>query len=262
MTNPGRFRALWMSFYSADVYRAAARHWRGIGFWYLVLLLAWSWLPSLARGSLAVNRELSGDRVTQLMKQLPTVIIENGVMRADPPGRHEIRFPETATEALLLIIDGTIDEVPSEAESDTIVLTRRELGSVRPSRSQRRAYAPGPAADMHVTPEDASGFLQGMGVLLPPIGYAGAFLTSLSVRLVQLLVYGAVGYMFVRMRNLDLTFGTLLRLSAVAMTPWVVIRTLVWFGPWEPDWYLRWPIAIAITLAYLAFGIRAAGERT
>jgi hypothetical protein len=36
-----------------------------------------------------------------------------------------------------------------------------------------------------------------------------------------------------------------------------VLRTLIWFFPTEPVWYLRWPIAIAITLGYIWFAVSA-----
>ena len=43
----------------------------------------------------------------------------------------------------------------------------------------------------------------------------------------------------------------------MAVTPVIIARTLIWFAPSEPAWYVRWPIAIAITLAYIVFGVRA-----
>jgi hypothetical protein len=35
---------------------------------------------------------------------------------------------------------------------------------------------------------------------------------------------------------------------------------LIWFGPSEPAWYVRWPIAIAVACAYIAFGVRALAD--
>jgi hypothetical protein len=46
-------------------------------------------------------------------------------------------------------------------------------------------------------------------------------------------------------------------MAAVAITPVVVLKTVLWFGSWEPAWYWRWLVAMAITVAYLRFGIRA-----
>lgn len=57
-----------------------------------------------------------------------------------------------------------------------------------------------------------------------------------------------------------LDFKAAMRLTAVAVTPVIVLRTFIWFGPWEPAWFVRWPVAVAITLAYLGFGVRAATE--
>jgi Protein of unknown function (DUF1189) len=263
MKTPGRIAALWMSFYSADLYRAVGTEWRGIGVLYLVLLLTLSWLPSPIRWFYGIQTFMAAG-ADQFVRQMPVVTIENGVMRADPPGRHEIRDPDAKPGELgefVVVIDDTIDEVPPQADTDTIALTRREFGSVRPSRSERRVWTLTPAADMVVTPDDAMSFLQAIAVLAPPVGYAAALLGSLVMRLAQLLIYGGIGVLLSRSRGPGIGYAAALRLAAVAMTPWIVIRTLLWFGPWEPAWFFRWPVAIAVTLAYLAFGIRAMEDK-
>jgi len=58
--------------------------------------------------------------------------------------------------------------------------------------------------------------------------------------------------------DVGVDYQALLRLAAVAMTPVIILRTWLWFGPWEPPGYFRWPIAILVTLFYLRMGIRAA----
>ena len=42
----GLLRAIWLSFYSPELYRDVARNWRGFGLLYLTVLLALSWLPT------------------------------------------------------------------------------------------------------------------------------------------------------------------------------------------------------------------------
>jgi hypothetical protein len=82
----------------------------------------------------------------------------------------------------------------------------------------------------------------------------------LCFRTVQILVYAGIGTVLAGKGTPALDYRSLLRLSSVAVTPVVIVRTLLWLGPWEPRWYLRWPIAIVVTLLYLRFGIRAASE--
>lgn len=178
MTRFGRIQALWKSFYSRDLYRACARSWKGLGVLYLLLLLALSWLPSAWRTFNAM-RDFAATDGRAIVDRLPIVRIAQGEMSAEPQGRHVIPLvlENENQEGMVLIIDDTIDRVPSNETGAALVL---------------------------------------------------------------------------------LDYRSLVRLSALAVTPAIVVRTLLWFGPWEPAWYLRWPVAIAISLAYLVFAIRAA----
>jgi hypothetical protein len=255
----GRWSALWASFYSRDLYRDVVARWKGIGLLYLMLLLAICWIPSAARWVVGLQ-EYAATEAPPIVKQFPTITIEKGVMRATPPGRHVIqleRDPSRASQPLL-IIDDSIDSVPSDRSLEGFILTRREFAALQPSRSDRRAWVLGPGTNINVTPDDVAAFLDSMAIWLPPIGYVFAVAGALAFRLAQALLYGAVAMAFASRHRLKLNYDSAVRLAAVAVTPVVIIRTLIWFGPWEPAWYLRWPAAALITLAYIAFGIRAA----
>jgi hypothetical protein len=49
MKHYGRLQAVYLSFFSGDLYRDVANNWTGIGLVYLLLLLAAAWLPSAVR---------------------------------------------------------------------------------------------------------------------------------------------------------------------------------------------------------------------
>src|SRR5262245_5901161 len=120
----GRLQALWMSFYSGEAYVASAREWGGIGGLYLLLVVALSWMPMAIQWNSKV-RTFSSTAVPALEAQLPTITIKDGIMSAQPPGRHVIRIPELQDEPIL-IVDDSIDEVPAASDSDVLYLTRRE----------------------------------------------------------------------------------------------------------------------------------------
>lgn len=253
-----RLSAIWASFYSAALYRDVATRWKGIGLLYLMLLLALCWLPSAVRWFVGL-REFSAAGVPVIVKQLPTVTIANGVMSASPPGRHLIRIPGATNEPgeLILIVDDTIDGIPADAPGEVGVLTRREFGTIRPKRNERRVWTLTPAADMVVTPDDVSAFLRSLQFWVPAIGYAGAIAGSLVFRMVQAMLYAAGVLVYSRRRGADFTHATAIRLAAVAVTPVIVLRTLLWLVGWEPVWYLRWPTAVLITVLYLGCAVRA-----
>lgn len=262
MNRFSRLSALWASFYSRDLYRDVATRWKGVGLLYLALLLALCWLPSAARWYMGL-RQFAAAATPVIVSRLPTIAIEGGVMTANPAGRHVIplELGRNASDKMQVVIDDSIDSAPNEAATDTFVLTRHEIGAIRPSRSERRIWTLTPAADRKVTPEEVGAFINALALWVPPIGYAGAFVGSLAFRLLQALLYGAMAMAYARTRRVTLDYAAAVRLAAVAVTPVVVIRTLLWFGPWpEPSWFVRWPVAFLATLAFIAFGVRAAAS--
>jgi hypothetical protein len=257
-----RWSALWASFYSRALYRDVASRWNGLGLIYLLMLLAFCWLPSPVRWSIGL-REFAATNGQAMADQLPTIAIEDGVMTASPAGRHVVRldFEDRRVDEGSLIIDDSVDAiVADDVTADTFILTRREAAMIRPARNERRVWALTPAVDMTVEPQDVANFFTSMAVWLPSIGYAGAVTGSFVTRFAQSLLYGAIAVAYARRRRVSLPYKAAIRLAIVAMTPVIVIRTVVWFNPTEPAWYWRWPAAIMVTLAYLAYGIRALAE--
>ena len=256
MTRFSRFSALWASFYSPDLYRDVVFRWKGIGVLYLLLLLAITWIPSPARWHVALRSFAAADS-RALIDQLPAIAIRDGVMSANPAGRHVIRLADGERDEGLLIIDDTVDAVPSDLTTQACVLTRREAGVIRPSRNERRVWTLTPAADMSVTREDIWEFLSSLAFWVPPLGYLGAVAGSLVFRILQGLLYGAIALALAKRQGVMLEYASAIRLAAVAVTPAIIARTLIWFAPSEPAWYVRWPIALVITLGFIAFGVRA-----
>ncbi len=260
----GIFSAIVMAFYSDELYRDVARHWKGVGAVYLLVLLALCWLPSAARGFMGLHR-FAVEQVPRVVDQLPVVKITDGVMQATPPGRHVIRDPQSTGSrdaSALVIIDDTVDEAPSDLEIPAIVVTRHEFAIIQPRRSERRVYSFSRQTNMTITPDRVRSFLSSLQLWVPTLGYLLAVIGSFAFRMAQAMVYGAVAQMFARRSsatpNSGLEYRTAIRLAAIAVTPVIVVRTFLWFGPWEPAWYFRWPVAILVTLFYLNFAARAA----
>jgi hypothetical protein len=193
-----------------------------------------------------------------MAQQMPTVTIQDGTMRANPGGRHELKDPSTGE--VFLIIDDTIDEVPAETLADGAVLTRKEFGTFTRRRSERRVWKLAPGLNMNVTAAKAQSFLTGLPYWATPLMYVGALAGSLAFRIVQVLLYGSIGMFYAKRFKAAIEYKDAVRLAAVAITPVVVLRTLIWFMPREPIWYVRWPIAFIITVFVVRFAVRAAAE--
>jgi hypothetical protein len=261
MTLSGLLRAIGLSFYSADLYRDVGRRWHGAGLLYLTVLLAICWVPTAVRTHTALRR-FAADEVPKLTARLPEIDITDGVMQCRPPGRHDLREenPRPGAPPEGLIIDDSIDDVPSDLPPGTMMLTRHEFGASRPNRAERRVFALSAFGDIHLTPQRVHGFLTSLQFWLPPLAFLVCLLGSLAFRFVQGCLYAVLAQAFARGKQVSLDFAAALRISAVAVTPVIVLRTVIWFFPGEPYWYLRWPIAIIITILYLRFAIASLAE--
>ena len=250
-----RLRAIWMAFYSRDLYRSAATEWAGRGLLYLLLLLALSWIPSAIRwhSNLAGFAARSADTV----KQLPTVTIANGEMHATPPGRHVVRDRDGT---LVAIIDDGIDTVPGDLNSEALVVTRREAGIVQPGLD-RRVWPFTPGTNLTVTPARVGSIVRSLPAVLPIVGYLLCLVGSFVFRTVQVLIYAAIVQAMAGRARAKFDYAAAMRLAAIAVTPVIVLRTLLWFAPSEPSWYIRWPLALVITIGYLWFGVRSSAPR-
>lgn len=251
----GPLQALYLSFFSADLYRDVASHWKGLGLLYLLLLLGLTWLPTAARAFTGL-RTFSTEKGAALAQQMPRVTIAGGEMRAEPPGRHELKDP--ATGHVFLVIDDTIDDVPAQAANDMMMVTRKEFATFQ--RSQRRVWKLAPGMNLELTSGDVQHFLARVPYWAAPLVYAGALAGSFLFRTVQILVYGGIAMFFARRFKATVDYKTAVRLAAVAITPVVILRTLIWFLPTEPGWYVRWPVAFVITVLLIRFAVRAAAE--
>jgi hypothetical protein len=198
--------------------------------------------------------------VPKMTAGLPEITIRNGVMSARPPGRHVLLVedaPRPGQPPSALIIDDTIDEVPSDLPRGSMMLARREFGAAQRNRADRRVFELAAVGDLDLPPDRVRGFLRSLQFWVPPLAYVVLVLGSLAFRFVQICLYGVLAQTFARGKQVALDFPAALRISALAVTPVIVLRTLIWFLPGEPYWYLRWPIAIIITILYLRFGIAA-----
>ena len=89
--------------------------------------------------------------------------------------------------------------------------------------------------------------------------YPIALLSSYVYRIIQALIFAAIGLLFVSMCRVSLSYGALLRLAVVAMTPSMIVKTVFALaGIHLPCIVLL--LYFLITLAYLYFGVHACSQ--
>lgn len=99
---------LGLSFFSPELYRDVGRRWRGIGFWYLVLLLAVSWLPVAIKAHVGFAHFVRQD-APRTLADFPGITITDGVVSIDRPEPYLWRDPDSRDVLLYVDTSGAFD---------------------------------------------------------------------------------------------------------------------------------------------------------
>jgi len=247
------FHGLSLSFFSKEFYVDVGRAWPGVGFAYLLFLLAVAWIPLVLRIHTGFQRFVANE-APKIVAQLPHVHIANGQVQTDPPGRHEIKDP--ATGKIFAVIDASIETLNlDEFPADVVVLTRNKLVVKQSDQRQTRIQDLSNVQSFSMTREDAARWLQFAGRWLAIVFYPFALLFSFIYRAVQVLIYAAIGIAFANAAKVGLSYPTLMRLTAVAITPAVIVDVLRDLATIPiPLWPL---LCFIIAMFYLHFAIHA-----
>jgi len=247
------FQAMGLSFFSKDLYRDVGRHWTGTGMLYLLFLMAIAWLPPMLKMHFDVGRKMQ-QMAPQMAKDVPHITIKKGILETDPPGRHELKDPDTGKT--IAIIDASIDSINlDELPEDVIVVTRTKLVMKQKDRRQTRIQDLAGIDRFSMDRNDAERWLRAAGKWMATALYPFALLFSFIYRICQLLIYAAIGLAFARGL---VPYPILMRLTAVAVTPAVLVDSLHdVVGAPVPMW---WLICFLIAMFYLHFAVQAMNE--
>jgi hypothetical protein len=91
-------------------------------------------------------------------------------------------------------------------------------------------------------------------IILYPI----ALLSSYVYRIIQALIFAALGLLFASFCKVSLSYAALLRLAIVAMTPCMIIKTA--FGLAGVHFPYAGLLYLLVTLAYLCFAVYACSQ--
>jgi hypothetical protein len=247
------FHPLWMAFYSKPLYREVGRIWTGIGVGYLFLLLALAWLPLLGKMHTGFSGWVATD-AEKVVTQFPKVYIKNGEVSVDPPGRHVINDPDSGKPFIIIDLDARFEDL-DKLEGDLVVLTRTKLIMQRSRRSETRIYDLSGVQNFSMTQDDIRGWMQWGANFLAILIFPFLLLGSFVYRLVQILLYAVFGLLFANAHKVNISYDSLVRLSAVAITPAVILNVLHDFSTVKmPLW---WLCCFLISMAYLNFGVMA-----
>jgi len=241
-----------LSFFSRSLYRDVCARWKGTGFAYLLLLLAVCWIPPIVK----THKDLSSyidNEAPKIVNQIPDFSIVDGVASMEESQPYFIRDPETGQTIVAIDTTGTITSL---ADTDARGLITRTDATFKKNEFETRTFTFGKIKEFTLDQAKITSWLATAKKFVAPALYPLALLGSFSVRIIQVLLYAAVGILFSSWCKSKRTYVELLRLSVVALTPIIIIKTILGIAqvgvPLAGLWYFL------AAMGYLFFGIKTA----
>jgi hypothetical protein len=244
-----------LSFFSKELYREMGLQWKGICFGYLFLLLAICWIPMMVRINTGFA-DFVKNNAPPVVEQVPEVTITDGGVSIQEPQPYYIKIPDT--NDILAVID-TTGSIDSPQDVNAFCLLTKTNIIMKQSNFETRTYDLSQVKSFTVSGDGIMKLLHIIKKFLFIVLYPFALLGSYVYRIIQALIYAAIGLLFASACKVSLSYGALLRLAIAAMTPCMIIKTVLGLaGVYIPC--VATLLYLLITLAYLYFGVHACSQ--
>lgn len=190
-----------------------------------------------------------------LIEQVPTITIENGEVHIDEPQPYYIKVPDG--NDTLAIID-TTGEIQSLQDTEAFALLTKTQLIHRQNKLEYRTYDLSQVKEFVLDKEQIMGWLNIIKKLLIPALFPCILLGSYIFRIIQALIYAAIGVIFATLCKTKLSYSTLLRLAVVAVTPCIIFRTIFEYASVELPMAGLWFFLAA--MGFFFFGVKACSQ--
>ncbi len=244
-----------LSFFSKDLYRDVGLSWKGICFAYLLLLLAICWIPIMVKIHLGFSGFIN-NQAPAFIEQVPEITITDGQVSIKEPQPYFIRV--TDNNDVIAVID-TTGSIESLEDANAFFLLTDNSMIIRKSDIETQTIDLSQIESFTMDSARITRWLNIIKKFLVVIMYPVVLLSSYVYRIIQALIFAAVGLLFASLCKVSLSYGALLRLAVIAMTPCMIVKTV--FG--LAGVHLPCGVGLVyllIALAYLYFGVYACSQ--
>ncbi|MHC4204570.1 MAG: DUF1189 family protein [Planctomycetota bacterium] len=244
-----------LSFFSKELYRDVGLNWKGVNFLYLLLLVVICMLPIMIKVYIKFGN-FADNEAPAIIEQVPEITIKNGKVSINEPQPYYIKDPKSGD--VLAIID-TTGQITSLGDTDALCLLTDNMLITKESEFKSKAYDLSNVKAFVVDSERVTGWLNFMRKFVVVFVFPFTLLCYYSFRIIQALIYAAIGLLFASWCKVTLTYATLLRLAVVAMTPCLLVKAIFLIAGIRLH-CLTSLIFLIVTLAYLFFAVKANSE--
>ncbi|MBL7219920.1 MAG: DUF1189 family protein [Phycisphaerae bacterium] len=243
-----------MSFFSKSLYRDVARQWKGVGYGYLLLLLIVCWIAPTVKIHQGFS-DFVDKEAPKIVTQIPKLTIVNGRASIDEPQPYRITDPQSGK--ILAVID-TTGAIRTLEEADAHILITEREAIFKKNEFQTDTFAFKDVNEFTLDQNMINGWLETAKGIVWPIVYVAAVLGAFVFRIIQSLIYACIGLVFASSCKPKLTYASLIRLSIVAVTPGIIVETVLFVAGVDFP-HSGWCYFLA-AMGFLFFGVKAASQ--
>jgi Protein of unknown function (DUF1189). len=246
------WRTPFFAFYSRPLYQHVARGWRGSGLGYLFLVTACCSLLITVRAA-SILDDFFSRQLMPVLNQLPTLSIKEGTLQ--PLATRPLVILAPGSQQPGLIIDTSTQ--PKLDELSPQVWLLQHQARVRQPDGNYQVVDFSSMGDLELDKPALMAFADKLRSIVKVLSFVPIQLSEFVYRLMQALLYSLAGLAYCRVLKVSLGYQALLRLTCVAMTPALLISTLLFFmGIQLPVLGVLYFVA---SQAYLYFAIQSVG---
>ncbi|MFC1738707.1 DUF1189 domain-containing protein [Planctomycetota bacterium] len=241
-----------LSFYSKELYRDVGLNWKGAGFAYLLLLLAVCWVPVMINVHMVFS-DFVNNAAPAVVEQVPRITIADGEVSIEEPQPYYIKLPDSNDVLAVIDTAGEIESLEDVEDTNAILLLTKNKVIMRQSGLETRTYDLSEVKKFAFGGDDIMGWLRIFGKFFAIAAYPFALICSYVYRIIQALIYAAIGLLFASVCKVKLPYNALLRLAIAAVTPCIIVGTILDIT----GIYVPWPLYPLVALGYLFYGVKA-----
>ncbi len=243
-----------LAFFHKPFYRDVARHWRGLAFGHLLILLALTGVAFMLHFQ-ALAATFVNDQAPAILAQIPPITIEDGKVTVTVEQPYQIYGGDS--RRIFAVID-TTGQITSLRQTEAMLLLTQSRLTARIGSGSSRVIDLRPIEKLDLTRDDIDQWLQTSLRWAPVVLYPLMLFFSYCLRTVQVLIYGGIGMAVAMLLRRPLPFGATVAVAVMAMTPVILVDTLLMLLKLDlPFWDTG---SFVVALVFLLFGIRAATE--
>lgn len=245
------FQALYMSFYSPNLYLDVGRRWRGFGFGYLLLVCAVVSIPWAVKMGFEYQEDFR-QHVVPSIKKMPTIYYVKGKLKIDKKMPYIVR--SDVTDEPVVIIDNTgkfnsLENIPAMVLfTDNKIITKLQYTGTDVTEVA-------PDVDGAITPEYLLSIAEKAKSMVFQLLYPSLTMILFGAELASMLFFAYIGSWVVRVFiKYPLSYRQSLRLAYVAATPQITFFILCFMMKWQNS--VLSTLISFLFLAYYTFAVR------